>query len=34
MDGGKYLGWEYFSMYREKKLFLSVYVDDIKMGDK
>ena len=32
--GEKYLAWEYFSMYREKTPCLSVYVDDIKMGDK
>ena len=34
MDGRKYLGWEILSMYCEKTLFFSVYVDDIKMGDK
>ena len=34
MDGRKFPNWECLFVHREKGLFLSVYVDDIKLAGK
>ena len=34
MDGRKFQIWECLFVHREKGLFLSVYVDDIKLAGK
>ena len=34
MAGRKFQNWECLFVHREKKLFLSVYVDDLKLTGK
>ena len=34
LDGKKYPPWECLFAHRKQKLFLSIYVDDIKMAGK